>query len=205
MLPNLMEVEMAGDDAKKPVSEIRRRDRAQDEGWIRAFLQAGAWGTLATVSEGQPFINTNLYVYDEAAHAIYLHGARIGRTRSNIEAGGPACFNVSEMGRILPDDVALEFSVEYAGVTVFGLCTVVDDDDEAYRGLQMLMEKYAPQLQPDRDYRPASREDLDRTSVYRIDIEAWSGKMNEKDAGFPGAYWYEHHRTPSPFSSGGKK
>jgi len=190
---------MAGDHADKPITEMRRRDRAQDEDWTRAFLHAGAWGALATVFEGQPFINTNLYVYDEAAHAIYLHGARIGRTRSNIEIGGPVCFNVSEMGRILPEEVALEFSVEYAGVTVFGRCTVVDDDDEAYRGLQMLMDKYAPQLQPDRDYRPASLEDLDRTSVYRIDIEAWSGKMNEKDADSPGAYRYEHYRRPSPF------
>ena len=193
---------MAGDRDKKPITEIRRRDRAQDEDWIGGFLHAGAWGTLATVSKGQPFINTNLYVYDEAAHAIYLHGARIGRTRSNIEAGGPICFNVSEMGRILPDEVALEFSVEYAGVTVFGRCTVVEDEDEAYRGLQLLMDKYAPQLKPDRDYRPASREDLVRTSVYRIDIEAWSGKMNQQAADFPAAYWYEHYRQASPFSPG---
>ncbi|KPK65254.1 MAG: hypothetical protein AMS21_05245 [Gemmatimonas sp. SG8_38_2] len=196
---------MAGDRDKTPITEIRRRDRTQDEDWIRAFLHAGAWGTRATVSEGQPFINTNLYVYDEPKHTIYLHGARIGRTRSNIEAGGPVCFNVSEMGRILPDDVALEFSVEYAGVTVFGRCAVVDDEDEGYRGLQMLMDKYAPQLQPGRDYRPASREDLDRTSVYRIDIEAWSGKMNEKETDFPGAYRYERFRKPSPFSSAGTR
>ena len=196
---------MAGDHANRPITEIRRRDRTQDEGWIRAFLHTGAWGALATVSEGQPFINTNLYVYDEAAHAIYLHGARVGRRRSNIEGGGPVCFNVSELGRILPDDIALEFSVEYCGVTVFGRCVVVDDDDEKSRGLQLLMDKYAPQLQPDRDYRPAGREDLVRTSVYRIDIEAWSGKMNEKNADRPGAYWYEHYRRPSPFSPGGSK
>ncbi len=196
---------MAGENARKPITEIRRRDRAQDEDWIRAFLHAGAWGTLATVSEGRPFINTNLYVYDEVQHAIYVHGARVGRTRSNIEIGGPVCFNVSEMGRILPDEVALEFSVEYAGVTVFGYCSVVDDEDEAFRGLQMLMDKYAPHLQPDRDYRPASREDLDRTSVYRIDIEAWSGKMNQKAANFQGAYWYEHYRPPPPFSPGAEE
>ena len=196
---------MAGEDAVKPIAEIRRRDRAQDDDWIRAFLHAGAWGTLATVSEGQPFINTNLYAYDEVVHAIYLHGARAGRTRSNIAAGGRVCFNVSEMGRILPNDIALEFSVEYAGVTVFGQCAVVDDEKEAHRGLQMLMDKYAPQLQPGRDYRPASREDLDRTSVYRIDIEAWSGKMNLKDTDFPGAYWFDHYRQASPFSPGGRQ
>jgi nitroimidazol reductase NimA-like FMN-containing flavoprotein (pyridoxamine 5'-phosphate oxidase superfamily) len=193
---------MTADYSSGPLNEIRRRDRAQDDDWIRAFLHSGAWGTLATVSEGLPFINTNLYFYDEAAHAIYLHGARIGRTRSNIERGGPVCFNVSEMGRVLPDEIALEFSLEYAGVTIFGRAVVVEDDDEKGRALQLLLDKYAPHLKPDRDYRPANQEELDRTSVFRIDIESWSGKSNVKVADFPGAFWYDEYRTPSPFVPG---
>jgi len=54
---------MAGEQ-DRPTGEVRRRDRAvTDEGWIKAFLHSGAWGALASVAEGQPFINTNLYVY----------------------------------------------------------------------------------------------------------------------------------------------
>jgi nitroimidazol reductase NimA-like FMN-containing flavoprotein (pyridoxamine 5'-phosphate oxidase superfamily) len=200
-----MEVTMAGDYSDKPAHEIRRRDKAQDDDWIRAFLHAGAWGALATVSGGQPFINTNLYTYDEDGHAIYLHTARLGRTRSNIEEGGPICFSVSEMGRLLPAEIALEFSVEYAGVTVFGRGSVVEDDDEKRRALQLVLDKYAPHLEPDHDYRSANQEELDRTSVFRIDIESWSGKKNEKDADFPGAYWYERYRRKSPFSPAGTK
>jgi nitroimidazol reductase NimA-like FMN-containing flavoprotein (pyridoxamine 5'-phosphate oxidase superfamily) len=195
---------MSADASNRPPNEIRRRDRAQDEAWIRAFLHSGAWGTLATVSEGQPFINTNLYYYDESAQAIYLHGARVGRTRSNIERGGPVCFNVSEIGRVLPDEIALEFSLEYAGVTVFGRAVVVEDDVEKARALQLLLDKYAPHLKPDRDYRPANQDELDRTSVFRIDIESWSGKANVKRADFPGAFWYEEHRLPSPFKPGSR-
>jgi nitroimidazol reductase NimA-like FMN-containing flavoprotein (pyridoxamine 5'-phosphate oxidase superfamily) len=193
---------MSANDSSRTLNEIRRRDRAQDDAWIRAFLHSGAWGTLATVSEGQPFINTNLYIYDEGAHAIYLHGARVGRTRSNIERGGPVCFNVSDMGRVLPDEIALEFSLEYAGATVFGRALVVEDDAEKAHALQMLLDKYAPHLKPDRHYRPANQDELDRTSVFRIDIESWSGKMNVKEADFPGAFWYDDHRTPSPFVPG---
>jgi nitroimidazol reductase NimA-like FMN-containing flavoprotein (pyridoxamine 5'-phosphate oxidase superfamily) len=193
---------MSAGDFNTPLNQIRRRDRAQDDVWIRAFLHSGAWGTLATVSEGQPFLNTNLYVYDENAHAIYLHGARIGRTRSNIEQGGPVCFNVSEMGRVLPDEIALEFSLEYAGVTIFGRAVVVENVGEKARALQLLLDKYAPHLEPDRDYRPANPDELNRTSVFRIDIESWSGKSNVKAADFPGAFWYDEHRTPSPFVPG---
>lgn len=193
---------MAGGD-DRPLEEVRRRDKAvTDEGWIKAFLHSGAWGALATVADGQPFVHTNLYVYDEAAHAIYLHTAREGRTRSNLENDGRVCFSVAEMGRVLPAEIALEFSVEYAGVTVFGRGAVVEDDGEKAHGLQLLTDKYAPHLQPERDYRPANKQELDRTSVFRIDIESWSAKRNEKAADFPGAYRYDEHRRPPPFSPG---
>jgi nitroimidazol reductase NimA-like FMN-containing flavoprotein (pyridoxamine 5'-phosphate oxidase superfamily) len=193
---------MAG-ERDRPISEVRRRDRAvTDEDWIKAFLHSGAWGALATVAEGQPFIHTSLYVYDEGAHAIYMHTALLGRTRSNLERDDCVCLSVAEMGRLLPDEVAAEFSVEYAGVTVFGRGAVVEDDQEKARALQLLMDKYAPHLQAERDYRPANQEELDRTTVLRIDIESWSAKKNEKEADFPGAYWYEELRRRSPFAPG---
>jgi nitroimidazol reductase NimA-like FMN-containing flavoprotein (pyridoxamine 5'-phosphate oxidase superfamily) len=196
---------MPGNRSDQSINEMRRRDRAQDEDWIRAFLHSGAWGALATVADGQPFINTQNYVYDEESNVIYVHGARVGRTRSNLESGAKVCFSVSEMGRILPDKVALEFSVEYASVTVFGRGSVVEDDAKKARALQMLMDKYAPHLKPGRDYRPANQEELDRTSVHRIEIESWSGKKNQKEADFPGAFWYESQRVPPPFTPGGSR
>jgi nitroimidazol reductase NimA-like FMN-containing flavoprotein (pyridoxamine 5'-phosphate oxidase superfamily) len=187
----------------RPINELRRGDKAVDDaGWIRAFLRAGAWGALATNFDGQPFINTNLYVYDEQASVIYMHTARVGRTRSNIEHDERVCFSVAEMGRVLPDEIALEFSVEYAGVTVFGRGRVVQDDEEKARALQLLLDKYASHLQPGRDYRPANKEELDRTSVYRIEIESWSAKIIEKPADFPGAFWYAEQRPASPFTPG---
>ena len=43
-------------------------------------------GVLATVHGDQPFVNSNIFVYDEDRHAIYLHPARTGRTRDTVEA-----------------------------------------------------------------------------------------------------------------------
>ena len=177
---------------EKSITHIRRQDRAiTDEAWIRALLHRAAVGTLATVHDGQPFLNTNLFAYDEAAQVIYTHTARTGRTPDNVAAGGPICFTVSEMGRLLPAQEALEFSVEYAGVMVFGTAVSVTDPVEAEHGLQLLMDKYAPHLRPGRDYRPIMPEELKRTAVHRINIEQWSGKQKKAAADFPGAYYYE--------------
>lgn len=178
-----------GAEASDPRSTLRRRDRGKDEGWIRAFLHAATWGFLATVDdEGQPFLNGNIFVYDEERHCLYLHTHRTGRTRDNVVGHGKVAFSVAGMGRLLPAAEALEFSVEYAGVVVFGKGRVLEDDDEATYGLRILLEKYAPHLRYGEDYRQVTMDELKRTAVYRVDIETWSGKQKEADADFPGAY-----------------
>ena len=171
---------------------VRRRDRAvDDDDWIRALLQRAAVGSLAMADAGsQPFLNMNLFVYDEAQNVIYMHTARASTTRDALEANPRVCFGVTEIGRLLPAPTAKNFSVEYASVIVFGRGRVVDDSDEATYGLQCLMDKYAPHLQPGEDYRPSSPEERLITSVYRIDIEEWSGKTKVAPEDFPGAFTY---------------
>ncbi len=190
------------------LAQVRRRDRAvTDEAWIRAFLRRAPVGVLATADSDQPFLHSNLFVYDEPAHGLYFHTALKGRTRSNVEGGGDqgarACFSVMEMGRLLPAAEALEFSVEYASVVVFGRVHMVVDRDEAMGALQALLDKYAPHLHPGQDYRPPIDAELKRTSVYRLDIDAWSGKKKEVAADFPGAYWYPASPILPSASGGG--
>lgn len=172
-------------------SVVRRRDRAiTDEAWIETLLTRAAVGALATVDAGQPFLNVNLFWFDPARRAVYLHTARRGRTRANVEGGEPVCFAVHEMGRLLPAEEALEFSVEYAGVVAFGTAHVVEDATEASNALQAFLDKYFPQHVPGRDYRPTTPEELARTTVMRVDIERWSGKRKVVAADFPGAFRY---------------
>lgn len=182
---------MPKDYLSETYTQIRREDRAvTDEDWIKRFLHTAATGTLATAHDGQPFLNTNLFVYDEAAHAIIIHTARVGRTRSVLDENPRAAFSVMQMGRLLPAAEALEFSVEYAGVTVFGEVEIVTDEAQATHALQMLLDKYAPHLKAGADYRPPVPEELKRTAVFRLNIAQWSGKKKEVDA-FSGAFWYD--------------
>ena len=182
---------MSRDYTKLPATQVRRRDRAvADDSWIAAFLHRAPMGVLALCFDERPFANSNLFVYDEHDHAILLHTAVEGRTRSIIERQPRACFSVSEMGRLLPADKALEFSVEYAGVSIFGKVKIVEDPAEASRALQLLLDKYFPHLSAGEDYRPVVPEELKRTTVYRLQIEEWIGKRKAVAADFPGAFHF---------------
>lgn len=194
---------MSNETATDERAALRRRDRGKDDAWIRAFLTAAPHGHLATVdADGQPFLNANLFVFDEARHCIYLHTARTGRTRDNIDGGDRVAFSAQAMGRLLPAAEALEFSVEYAGVVAFGRGRVVEDVDEAVAALRALLEKYAPHLRYGEDYRHVTDGELKRTAVYRVDIEAWSGKQKEVPDDFPGAFDLPELPVPFPGRSG---
>ena len=82
------------------------------------------------------------------------------------------------MGRLLPSNAALEFSLQYRSVMVFGTVRILESDEEKRAALTGLLEKYFPEMEAGREYRPITEKELKRTSVYELKIESWSGKEN---------------------------
>lgn len=170
---------------------ITHPERAvQDQDWIEALLKRVPMGTLATTHDGQPFQSTLLFVYEPTRRVIYIHTARRGRVWENLGSDPRVCFSAAEMGRLLPASTALNFSVEYNSVVVFGKVAQIGDPDEAEIALQTLLDKYFPHLHPGQDYRPITQGELEATAVYRLEIEEWSGKRKAVAEDFPGAFRY---------------
>lgn len=179
------------DFSARPLNQITRKNRAiYDEAWIKGMLHRLPYGVLATSVDEQPYVHSSLYAFDEAAHVIYIHSALNTRRRANLEANPRFCFTATEMGRLVPGKTAMDFGVEYAGVVVFGKAVVVDNEDEARHGLQLLLDKYFPHLKPGLDYTPIAPKEIAITSVYRLEIEQWSGKLDQAPAEAPGAFLY---------------
>jgi len=170
-------------------SEIRYQGKAvDDEAWIREFLASQETGVLGLLDDETPHLLTQLFVSD--ADSIYVHGARDGRAYdlvSNTDEPG-ACFTVSEMGRFIPADEPVNFTVEYASVVAYGPISLLTERAKKRDVLESFMDKFAPQLTPGEDYEPMSEESIDRTAVYRLTVDRWSGKRGEKPADEPGAY-----------------
>ena len=159
------------------LTKIRRQDRAiTDDAWIADFLGKADYGVFATCKNGQPYTVARNFAYDAEKHIIYFHGARKGRTFENVGDGTLVNLNVSEMGELSVGKRAIDFGVNYKGVVVFGHLSIVEDMGEAKHGLQLLMNKHFPELIPGADYEPITDVDAKATAVFRVDIEAWSGK-----------------------------
>jgi nitroimidazol reductase NimA-like FMN-containing flavoprotein (pyridoxamine 5'-phosphate oxidase superfamily) len=174
---------------------LRRRDRARSWEWVEAELRRAPWGQVAGCGEDGPFLHANLFVYDPDRGAVYFHGPRVGALPARLASPTPLVFVTTRMGRLLPAETALEFSVEYASVELRGTGRRVEDPGEARGALERLLARYAPELRPGHDYRPITDGELERTAVYRLDVEAWAGKENVAAPDRPGAFEFV---SPTP-------
>lgn len=168
-------------DGKSPVEDQRRPNYVRGDDWIRALLHRGQVAHIGTRWDDQPFVTPTNYWFDEARHRLIFHSNIIGRLRANIERHAQVCAEVSEMGRVLPSNVALEFSLQYRSAMVFGLATMITDIEEQREVFHALIHKYFPHMEAGREYRPATDKELLRTTVYALRIESWSGKENWKE------------------------
>lgn len=169
--------------ANKPRTAIRRAEYAiSDPELLKKLLARAGVGVLSTVYQDQPFATPINYLYIEEDHAVYFHGARVGRTRANIALNPKVCFNVSEMGDLFPGDRISDFGVEYQSVTIFGTAAPLEDQEKIMSVLLGLMQKFFPEHIPGEDFPLPQPDELKRTAVYRISIEEWTGKQLTRDS-----------------------
>jgi len=174
---------------KSPVAFQRLPEYKREDDWIRALLHRGQIAHIASRWDLQPFLNPTTFLYDEADHRIIFHSNIAGRIRANIERHPEVCVEVSEFGKLLPSNIALEFSLQYRCAIVYGKAYIIEDNDEKRDVLHKLVTKYFGEMEIDKDYRSATDKELKRTSVYEIKIESWSGKENWKDAADQSDEW----------------
>ena len=164
-----------------PTAYQRLPEYKRDDDWVRAFLHAAKVGHIASSLNGQPFLTPSTFWFDEENHQIIFHSNVTGRIRSNLESNPKVCFEASELGKLLPSNVALEFSLQYRSVVVFGTVRLVTDEAEARRVLYGLIQKYFPKMRAGKEFREITDKELKHTSIYAIQIEGWSGKENWKE------------------------
>ena len=172
-----------------PANQQRRPQNAMDDEWTGAFLERAQVAHIATHWDGQPFITPTNFWYDPARREIYFHSNIVGRIRANAERHPQVCLEVCEVGKLLPANTALEFSIQYQSVIVFGKLRILEAPEERRRVLYGMIKKYFPDMEPGVHYRPITDQELARTSVYAIEIESWSGKRNWKEQAVQSEEW----------------
>jgi len=107
------------DPANTAPNAPRRAELVLSDDETSSVLVYAQVGHIATAWDGQPFINPTTFWYDAAAHRVLFHSNVVGRMRANAEHDQRVCFAASTFGRLLPSNVALEFSLQYESVVAY--------------------------------------------------------------------------------------
>ena len=152
-------------------TKLRRTDKAKTISEARSILEGAPWGTLAlTLEGGYPYSVPVSHIYHEGC--IYFHSATAGQKYEALCGGGKVCFSaVGEQTRVLPG----KFTVAYASAIAFGQISLVEDEAEAVRLLELITQKYDPAATPGStgEY---IRAHMERCCVFKITVEHLTGK-----------------------------
>ncbi|GAB4539076.1 MAG: 5-nitroimidazole antibiotic resistance protein NimA [Anaerolineales bacterium] len=172
-----------------PTAFQRLPEYQREDEWISAFLQEAKVAHIATAADGQPFVMPTTFWYDEKNRRVVFHSNLAGRFRSNIEKNPKVSLEASELGKLLPSNIALEFSLQYRSAMVFGTARILDDPQEARAGLYAIIKKYFPTMTAGKEFREITEKELRATTVYELQIESWSGKENWKERAHQSDEW----------------
>ncbi len=161
------------------------RDRTADAPTI---LEAGRVAHVGFVVDGRPVVIPMTYHYSAARpRLLYLHGAARGRLMMHIAAGSAVCVTVTEVDGLVYSRTALNHSVNYRSVVMFGRAAA-EQPGVAERGkiLEGMIARYFPGRTVGVDYEAATEAQLETTALVALDIEEWSAKVREGGPNGPG-------------------
>ena len=155
--------------------EQRRKKNIISEESAKELLKGTRRGVLAVIGDMEyPYAVPVNYLYDEENNKIYFHGARSGHKYDSIKTNNKVCFTVFGNETVKDE----EWAPYLQSVVVFGICHLLEHDDESMEILKKLARKYYPSEDIITDAIASSGKAV---QMFEIDIEHLSGKeVHEK-------------------------
>jgi len=153
---------------------VLRADRElTDPAAIAGILRRGKYATIAMVHDGEPYLVTLSYGWDESANALFFHMAQAGRKVDALAADPRVCATVVIDGGYVDG----ECKHRYESVVMTGTMRVLTDAEEARAGMRALIGA----LEGDSDplwsrFKLDGQKHWERMFIARLDIESITGK-----------------------------
>ena len=141
------------------------------------ILSNGLVAHVGFIEDGLPYVIPLSYHYDgQNPDRIYLHGSVRSRALELLANGAPVCVTVTLTDGLVYSRKAMNHSMNYRSVVLFGTAREVTDHDEKYALFDQMVQRYFPDRLLERDYNPPPASDLGVTALVEVRIEEWNAK-----------------------------
>lgn len=141
------------------------------------ILSQGFVAHVGFVEEGVPYVIPLSYHYDvESPDSIYLHGSIRSRAMKILASGETVCVTVTLTDGLVYSRKAMNHSMNYRSVALFGKGREVTDEREKFDLFDSMVQRYFPGRMVGEDYNIPPSADLGVTALVEVVIEEWNGK-----------------------------
>jgi nitroimidazol reductase NimA-like FMN-containing flavoprotein (pyridoxamine 5'-phosphate oxidase superfamily) len=145
---------------------------AYDEASIFAILDAAVLAHVAYAIDGQPFVTP--IAFWRVGRRLYWHGSAANRMIGALADGAPACVAVSLLDGFVLAPSGFAHSINYRSVVAFGRARLIEGDEAKRRAGDAFIDRLYPGRAA--ELRPATDDELRRTSFMEMEIEEASAK-----------------------------
>lgn len=154
--------------------KMRRTDREiKERGIIDEIINKAEICRIAVCDGDIPYIVPANYGYD--GKNIYIHSAKAGRKVEVLKKNNNVCFEVDVDQKLIRDETACKWTIEFRSVIGFGKAYFVEDTDEKTAALDLLMKHYEPEKKF--TYNDKMVKDV---GIIRIELDEVTGKYSGK-------------------------
>ena len=149
--------------------EMRRKNQLLTDEECIEILNSSTSGSLALLGDNDyPYSVPISYVYNDGK--LYFHSALTGHKIDAVNRYNKASFCVIAQDKVVPE----KYTTYFRSVIAFGKIRVIDNDAEKLRAIEILAEKYSPQLAEGR--KKEIEDNFSRMCMIELDIEHMTGK-----------------------------
>lgn len=159
-----------------PHTRVRRLPKKAnyDAGVIYAILDEAPFCHVAAVVEGRAVTLPTLHARD--GRTLYLHGSQSNALLKAIVESGEACVSATLFDGLRLARSGFESSIAYRSVVVFGAATLVGDDAQKRRVLDLFVDAVLPGRAS--EVRAMSDQECRLTMVVAVSIDEASAKVS---------------------------
>lgn len=141
------------------------------------ILAAGLVAHVGFIEDGLPYVIPMSYHYDiERPDRLYIHGSIRSRAMDALASGAPVCVTVTLTDGLVYSRKAMNHSMNYRSVVLFGTGREVTGHDEKFELFDQMVQRYFPDRLLERDYTPPPPADLGVTTIVEVQVEEWNAK-----------------------------
>ncbi len=141
------------------------------------ILSQGLVAHLGFIEDGVPFVIPFIYHYDaDTPDLIYLYGSVRSRALQCLADGAPVCITVTLTDGLVYSRKAMNHSVNYRSVALFGAAREVTDEREKFDLFDRMVQRYFPGRVVGHDYNAPPPADLGVTALVEVKIEERNAK-----------------------------